>query len=602
MGAGTPVHFELMDNIDLSNTDWVNDSSVGYVIFTNFNGTFEGNGHTISANLPTGQYYYIFNNVGGESSISNLNMDTSGSSVSLIAIVDGADLKVENVDILGYAESVANNDVPYIVWAWGNISFIDCDNYASWNITGYSGIYTGQFSSNGMNTFTITFSGCDNYGTITGTDVAMFVGNPSNMSDFTFIVYDSFNYGLLIGSASASLFSTYNGSTTLASYNSQYADCNKGTISNFRTIDADVTADPTTHEITVDVNESEIVSYTINITATGTLIYDDAYGTLRINVTSDILAIGTSSGVYAALFVDKNTATLYGIPVSELSYSNQYSGYNVAYYDGCYIIDAYSYSDFFINKTVTAEISFYDAQGEQCGVCTMSIADITSTTPSTFHYVTVSPDESYTIDAKSLVIESGSDFNFKIIPSVLYTGTPDVYYKISTSEDWIPINANDDGSYTIHNVTSDIIIEVSGLMQSTFTVNANLTNVVLSNSVGTVKGGDSYESTIILDKGYSLASITVTMGSEIIQTTGTTIYIPEVTDNIYITVVAEATDVDDSNVPFPPIWDDDDEYVPPIVPVQPEDSSDDTTAIVACAAAAVVAALIAVYLIIDRKH
>lgn len=54
--------------------------------------------------------------------------------------------------------------------------------------------------------------------------------------------------------------------------------------------------------------------------------------------------------------------------------------------------------------------------------------------------------------------------------------------------------------------------------------------------------------------------------------------------------------------PLYPWWDDDDEYVPPIVPVQPEDSDDDTTTIVACAAAAVVAALIAVYLIIDRKH
>lgn len=53
----------------------------------------------------------------------------------------------------------------------------------------------------------------------------------------------------------------------------------------------------------------------------------------------------------------------------------------------------------------------------------------------------------------------------------------------------------------------------------------------------------------------------------------------------------------------PPIWDDDDEYIPPIAPVQPADSdNDDTTTIVACAAAAVVAALMAVYLIIDRRH
>ena len=66
--------------------------------------------------------------------------------------------------------------------------------------------------------------------------------------------------------------------------------------------------------------------------------------------------------------------------------------------------------------------------------------------------------------------------------------------------------------------------------------------------------------------------------------------------------LAGSGDDSGSDLPSPPIWDDDDEYVPPIVPVQPENSDDDTTTIVACAAAAVVAALIAVYLIIDRKH
>ena len=57
-----------------------------------------------------------------------------------------------------------------------------------------------------------------------------------------------------------------------------------------------------------------------------------------------------------------------------------------------------------------------------------------------------------------------------------------------------------------------------------------------------------------------------------------------------------------SDTPFPPILDDDDDYVP-IPPIVNDDSGDDdTVTIVACAAAAVVAALIAVYLIIDRKH
>lgn len=60
---------------------------------------------------------------------------------------------------------------------------------------------------------------------------------------------------------------------------------------------------------------------------------------------------------------------------------------------------------------------------------------------------------------------------------------------------------------------------------------------------------------------------------------------------------------EDGSSPLPPIdWDNDDDYVP-IPPIVYDDSGDDdTVTIVACAAAAVVAALIAVYLIIDRKH
>ena len=58
---------------------------------------------------------------------------------------------------------------------------------------------------------------------------------------------------------------------------------------------------------------------------------------------------------------------------------------------------------------------------------------------------------------------------------------------------------------------------------------------------------------------------------------------------------------EDSQLPYPPIWDDDD-YVPPVyVPSQTNDD-DDTVKIVACAAAAVVAAILAVFLIVERKH
>ena len=71
--------------------------------------------------------------------------------------------------------------------------------------------------------------------------------------------------------------------------------------------------------------------------------------------------------------------------------------------------------------------------------------------------------------------------------------------------------------------------------------------------------------------------------------------------------VAEGSEIqqnpdEDSQLPYPPIWDDDDDYVPPVyVPSQTNDD-DDTVKIVACAAAAVVAAILAVFLIVERKH
>ena len=58
----------------------------------------------------------------------------------------------------------------------------------------------------------------------------------------------------------------------------------------------------------------------------------------------------------------------------------------------------------------------------------------------------------------------------------------------------------------------------------------------------------------------------------------------------------------EEQTPLPPVWDDDDDYVPPVYVPEQDSGSDDTVTIVACAAAAVVAAIMAVFLIVERKH
>ena len=58
----------------------------------------------------------------------------------------------------------------------------------------------------------------------------------------------------------------------------------------------------------------------------------------------------------------------------------------------------------------------------------------------------------------------------------------------------------------------------------------------------------------------------------------------------------------EEQTPLPPVWDDDDDYVPPVYVPEQDSGSDDTVTIVACAAAVVVAAIMAVFLIVERKH
>ena len=81
-----------------------------------------------------------------------------------------------------------------------------------------------------------------------------------------------------------------------------------------------------------------------------------------------------------------------------------------------------------------------------------------------------------------------------------------------------------------------------------------------------------------------------------------TVYV-QTTHNTPYYVTPTFTEVTEPDTPPLPSWDDDDDYVP-IIPVVPEQSSsgDDTVKIVACAAAAVVAAILAVFLIVERKH
>lgn len=72
-----------------------------------------------------------------------------------------------------------------------------------------------------------------------------------------------------------------------------------------------------------------------------------------------------------------------------------------------------------------------------------------------------------------------------------------------------------------------------------YTVTNNLTNCANNNSATQVIEGESYSATITAKSGYTLKSVTVTMGGSPVTVSGGTINIANVTGNIVITAVAE---------------------------------------------------------------
>jgi hypothetical protein len=74
-----------------------------------------------------------------------------------------------------------------------------------------------------------------------------------------------------------------------------------------------------------------------------------------------------------------------------------------------------------------------------------------------------------------------------------------------------------------------------------YTVTKNLTNCTISNSATQAIGGKSYSATITAASGYELKSVSVTMGGQSVSVSGGKINISNVTGNIVITAVAEAS-------------------------------------------------------------
>ena len=150
------------------------------------------------------------------------------------------------------------------------------------------------------------------------------------------------------------------------------------------------------------------------------------------------------------------------------------------------------------------------------------------------------------------VINSNSISSVKENLSYSSTLSPISGYEISSVT--ITMNGNNitsscysNGNISISNVTGNIVITASATQTvtpvKTYTITKNLTGVSLSNSISSIEEGSSYSTTINVSSGYTLNSVTVTMGGTNITSTAynssnKTITISSVTGNIVITVAA----------------------------------------------------------------
>lgn len=98
------------------------------------------------------------------------------------------------------------------------------------------------------------------------------------------------------------------------------------------------------------------------------------------------------------------------------------------------------------------------------------------------------------------------------------------------------------GNISIASVTGDIVITAVAeeIPAATYTITNNLTNCKNSNSATTIEEGSAYSATITANSGYTLDSVSATMGGAAVTVTDGKINIASVTGNIVITATAKA--------------------------------------------------------------
>ena len=198
-------YFALLDNIDVGNLKkWDDACENTYSVALN------GNGYTLSA-TPYAQAAPLFG-IATNCVFTDLKLTTANDlGWSLCWQLTNVDFN--NVDVV-YPKNVVTFNYGFSAYSCnvrGNINFIDCDIKANVKIDSkYAGLFIGNYIQGDTN---CKFVNCTFDGEFRGPQVSMFIGNTNNGKKYshTFVIENCSNYGNIVGTVSATYFSTEGG-------------------------------------------------------------------------------------------------------------------------------------------------------------------------------------------------------------------------------------------------------------------------------------------------------------------------------------------------------------------------------------------------------
>lgn len=230
------TYYKLTADIDFGDIDDDAVISRSYVV-KDFKGTLDGDGHSL---LASSAYDIVFAYSTHGAVFKNFNIVQNLHYINMNWYAYG-DITFDTVNVSNQEGTTfvtnSQNESSYcsnILVKNAAVKFIDCISSADYEMTEWCGVFVGGY---GMTDTKYSFENCINRGNITGTKVALFIGNSNQATSTENIeVINCANDGHLYGTDSANLFG--HNSTGYKEANEYYASEVRGS-ENIKTVKAD---------------------------------------------------------------------------------------------------------------------------------------------------------------------------------------------------------------------------------------------------------------------------------------------------------------------------------------------------------------------------